>query len=149
MRVAIGADHAGYALKEALARELAEAGHELVDVGAHRFDAEDDYPDFATAVGERVREGSAERGIVVCGSGVGSCVAANKLKGVRASVCHDTYSAGQGVEHDNLNVLCLGGRVVDAALAGELASAFLNARFKPERRFTRRLEKVLEAERRG
>ncbi len=149
MRVAIGADHAGYALKEALSRRLAGAGHELFDVGAHRFDQDDDYPDFAIAVGERVRLGEAQRGIVVCGSGVGSCVAANKLKGVRACVCHDAYSAGQGVEHDDLNVLCLGGRIVDAELATELATVFLAARYSPEARFARRLQKVLEAERRG
>ena len=149
MRVAIGADHAGYALKEALVQRLVTAGHDLVDVGAHEFDSDDDYPDYAIAVGEKVREGEVERGIVVCGSGVGSSVAANKLKGVRASVCHDIYSAGQGVEHDDLNVLCLGGRIVDLGLADELAKAFLEARFKPEMRFTRRLEKVLDAERRG
>ena len=149
MRVAIGADHAGYDLKNALAERLAAAGHELVDVGAHAFDSEDDYPDYAIAVGEKVRGGEAERGIVVCGSGVGSCVAANKLRGIRASVCHDVYSAGQGVEHDDLNVLCLGGRIVDAGLAGELAGAFLGATFQPEQRFARRLGKVLEAERRG
>ena len=149
MRVAIGADHAGFALKEALVERLAGAGHDLVDVGAHELDSQDDYPDFAIAVGEKVRGGEAERGVVVCGSGVGSCVAANKLKGIRASVCHDIYSAGQGVEHDDLNVLCLGGRIVDVGLAGELVDAFLGARFRPERRFTRRLEKVLDAERRG
>lgn len=149
MRVAIGADHAGFALKKALVERLVSAGHDLLDVGAHELDSEDDYPDFAIAVGEKVRSGEAERGIVVCGSGVGSCVAANKLKGVRASVCHDIYSAGQGVEHDDLNVLCLGGRIVDVSLAGELANAFLGACFRPERRFARRLQKVLDAERRG
>lgn len=149
MRVAIGADHAGYALKEALVERLASAGHDLVDVGAHEFDSEDDYPDFAIAVGEKVRGGEAERGVVVCGSGVGSCVAANKLRGIRASVCHDIYSAGQGVEHDDLNVICLGGRIVDVGLAAELVDAFLGARFNPEQRFARRLEKVLAAERRG
>ncbi len=149
MRVAIGADHAGYDLKETLAERLASAGHELVDVGSHVLDSDDDYPDYAIAVGEKVRGGEVERGIVVCGSGVGSCVAANKLKGVRACVCHDPYSAAQGVEHDDLNVLCLGGRVIDASLAEELASAFLGARFRPEERFVRRLDKVLAAERRG
>ena len=149
MRVAIGADHAGYDLKQALAEGLLAGGHELVDVGAHAFDSEDDYPDFAVAVGEKVRAGEADRGIVVCGSGVGSCVAANKLRGIRASVCHDVYSAGQGVEHDDLNVLCLGGRIIDVGLANQLATAFLAARFQPEQRFARRLEKVLEAERRG
>ena len=149
MRVVIGADHAGYELKVDLSARLAAAGHELVDVGAHRIDPEDDYPDYAIAVAESVRDGTAERGIVVCGSGVGSCVAANKLKGVRACVCHDPYSAAQGVEHDDLNVLCLGGRVVDAGLAADLATAFLEANFRPEERFVRRLGKVLEAERRG
>ena len=149
MRVAIGADHAGFELKEALVEQLGKAGHDLVDVGAHEFDSGDDYPDFAIAVGKKVRGGDAERGIVVCGSGVGSCVAANKLRGVRASVCHDVYSAGQGVEHDDLNVLCLGGRIVPGALATELVDAFLGARFRPEERFQRRLDKVLDAERRG
>lgn len=149
MRVAIGADHAGYELKSALSRRLEAAGHDMIDVGAHGIDPEDDYPDYAIAVGESVRGGEAERGIVVCGSGVGSCVAANKLRGVRASVCHDPYSAAQGVEHDDMNVLCLGGRIIDGGLAGELATAFLAARFRPEERFVRRLGKILEAERRG
>ncbi len=128
---------------------LTEAGYALSDVGSHRYDADDDYPDYAVAVAEKVRGNEADRGIVVCGSGVGSCVAANKLKGVRACVCHDPYSAAQGVEHDDLNVLCLGGRVVDADRAEELAIAFLRARFQPHERFVRRLEKVLAAERRG
>ena len=149
MRVAIGADHAGYDLKQEIARLLVADGHEAVDVGAHTLDADDDYPDFAIAVGESVRSGEAERGIVVCGSGVGSSVAANKLKGVRASVCHDTYSAGQGVEHDDLNVLCLGGRIVGISLASELVRAFLGAHYDGGTRFTRRLNKVLAAERRG
>lgn len=149
MRVAIGADHAGYDLKQELAKLLAADGHEALDVGAHALDADDDYPDFAIAVGESVRNGEAERGIVVCGSGVGSSVAANKLKGVRASVCHDTYSAGQGVEHDDLNVLCLGGRIVGISLARELVRAFLGARYDGGTRFARRLNKVLDAERRG
>lgn len=149
MRVAIGADHAGYDLKQEIAKLLAADGHETLDVGAHTVDADDDYPDFAIAVGERVRNGEAERGIVVCGSGVGSSVAANKLKGIRASVCHDTYSAGQGVEHDDLNVLCLGGRIVGISLAGELVRAFLGARYDGGTRFARRLNKVLDAERRG
>ncbi len=149
MRVAIGADHAGYDLKQAIVDLLAKEGHEAVDVGAHSFDATDDYPDFAVAVGESVRTGEAERGIVVCGSGVGSCVAANKLKGVRACVCHDTYSAAQGVEHDDLNVLCLGGRIVGIALASELVRSFLGASYTGQGRHARRLDKVLAAERRG
>lgn len=149
MRVAIGADHAGFHLKQEIASLLAADGHEALDVGAHTLDADDDYPDFAIAVGESVRNGEADRGIVVCGSGVGSSVAANKLKGVRASVCHDTYSAGQGVEHDDLNVLCLGGRIVGISLATELVRAFLGATYDGGPRFARRLNKVLDAERRG
>ncbi len=149
MRVAIGADHAGYDLKEAIAKQLAGDGHETVDVGAHEFSPLDDYPDFAIAVGEKVRSGDADRGIIVCGSGVGSCVAANKLKGVRACVCHDTYSAAQGVEHDDLNVLCLGGRIVGLSLASALVTAFLEARYTGEGRHARRLGKVMDAERRG
>ncbi len=149
MRVAIGADHAGFHLKQEIARLLAADGHEALDVGAHALDGDDDYPDFAIAVGESVRNGEADRGIVVCGSGVGSSVAANKLKGVRASVCHDTYSAGQGVEHDDLNVLCLGGRIVGISLATELVRAFLGATYDGGARFARRLNKVLDAERRG
>ena len=149
MRVAIGADHAGYELKEALVERLAGDGHEPLDVGAREFDPLDDYPDFAIAVGEKVRSGEADRGIIVCGSGVGSCVAANKLRGVRACVCHDTYSAAQGVEHDDLNVLCLGGRIVGISLANELVSAFLGASFSAEGRHARRLGKILDAERRA
>ncbi|MCY4189107.1 MAG: ribose 5-phosphate isomerase B [Bryobacterales bacterium] len=149
MRVAIGADHAGYDLKRELAKRLAEDGHEALDVGAHALNPEDDYADFAIAVGESVRSGEAERGIAVCGTGVGSSVAANKLKGIRASVCHDTYSARQGVEHDNINVLCLGGRIVEVSLAAELVRAFLGARYDGGPRFARRLDKVFAAERRG
>lgn len=149
MRVAIGADHAGYDLKQALLRDLQQADYQWIDVGAHSFDPRDDYPDFALAVAEKVRRGEADRGVVVCGSGVGSNVAANKLKGVRACVCHDAYSARQGVEHDDLNVLCLGGRIVGSALAHELVTAFLEARFQAEGRHAHRLAKVLDAERRG
>lgn len=149
MRVAIGADHAGYDLKQAIAGSLAGDGHDVLDVGALEFDPDDDYPDFALAVAESVRQGDVDRGIIVCGSGVGSCVAANKVRGVRASVCHDTYSAAQGVQHDNLNVLCLGGRIVGVALAAELVGAFLNARYDAGPRHARRLGKVLAAERRG
>lgn len=149
MRVAIGADHAGYELKREVARWVTGSGHDVFDVGASRLDPTDDYPDFAIAVGRRVESGKADRGIIVCGSGVGSCVAANKLRGVRASVCHDTYSAGQGVRHDALNVLCLGGRIVGLSLARELVSAFLDARYGAEERHARRLGKVLALERRG
>ena len=149
MRIAIGGDHAGYDLKQAIVNQLNAAGHELIDVGAHSFDPQDDYPDFAVAVAETVRRGEAVRGIIVCGSGVGACIAANKLKGVRAGLCHDTYSARQGVEHDDVNVLCLGGRIVGSSLAGELVTAFLEARYQAKDRYARRLRKVLDAERRG
>jgi len=146
LRIAIGADHAGYGLKGPLAELLRGLGHEVVDVGAHALDPSDDFPDFAGAVAKSVASGETERGVVVCGSGVGTSVAANKVRGVRASVCHDTYSAQQGVEHDDMNVLCLGSRVVGKELAKELVSVFVAASFKDEERHRRRLEKVLAME---
>ncbi len=146
MRVVIGSDHGGFPLKGEIAAQLRGLGHEPVDVGAHTFDALDDYPDFARAVCEAVLGGRGERGIVICGSGVGACVAANKFRGIRAGVCHDTYSAHQGVEHDNMNVLCLGARVVGGAVAAELVSAFVGASFSGEERHARRLAKVLSFE---
>lgn len=146
MRVVIGADHAGFALKEALKEYLGEQGFEIVDVGAHEYDGSDDYPDFSEAVGRAVVAGEAPRGILVCGSGVGACIAANKIKGVRACLCHDIYSATQGVEHDDMNVLCLGGLIVGEALARKLVDGFLGATFIGEGRFQRRLEKVLALE---
>ena len=146
MRILLGADHGGYALKQELAEHLRSAGHEVVDLGAHEYDAKDDYPDFALAIARAVADGEGERGIVVCGSGVGASVAANKVKGVRAALCHDTYSARQGVEHDDLNVLCLGGRIVGNALARELVDAFVEAQFSGEERHRRRLQKILDAE---
>ena len=142
MRVAIGADHGGYDLKEYLARFLRARSHEIVDVGTHADDPADDYPDFARALAERVAAGEADRGVMICGSGVGASVVANKVMGARASVCHDTYSARQGVEHDDMNVLCLGARIVGEELAKELVSAFLGARFTGEERHVRRLRKV-------
>ncbi len=133
MRVAVGSDHGGFPIKRAIVDELLRLGHEVIDKGA--FDEQPvDYPDFAEAVGLSIIGGAAERGIVLCGSGVGASVAANKMPGIRAAVCHDTYSAHQGVEHDDMNVLCLGARVVGVELAGELAIAFLNARFTGEAR---------------
>lgn len=145
MRIALAGDHAGFELKERLREHLAARGVEVVDLGAH--DARpSDYPDFAEAVGEAVRAGRAERGILVCGSGVGVVAAANKLPGVRAGLCHDTYSAHQGVEHDDMNVLALGSRVVGEALALELADAFLAARFSGEERHRRRLAKLAALE---
>lgn len=149
MKLAIGADHAGYPLKEEVRGYLEKLGHEVIDLGA--FDAEpSDYPDFAEAVGRAVIAGRAERGILVCGSGVGVCVAANKLPGIRACMCHDHYSAHQGVEHDNMNVLVLGARIIGAALAFDLIDAFLSAKFQSQvERYTRRLNKVLAIEARN
>ena len=146
MRIAIGADHAGYELKAPLAELLEGLGHEVTDVGAHSVDPSDDYPDLAKALAERVASSQAERGVIVCGSGVGASVAANKVRGVRASVCHDTYSAHQGVEHDDMNVLCLGARIVGEELARELVTAFVAATFSGDERHRRRLDKVLAME---
>ena len=147
-RVALAADHAGFELKEKMAAFLEEAGFEVVDLGTSNREPAD-YPDFARAIGEALREGKAERGILICGSGVGACVAANKMKNIRAGLCHDTYSAHQGVEHDDINVLCLGSRVIGEELARELVSAFLAARFTGEERHMRRLAKVQAMEKAG
>ena len=149
MRVAIGADHGGFPLKAELTPWLRENGYEVLDLGAETLIPTDDYPDYALAVAEAVASGKAERGIIICGSGVGACIVANKVPGVRACPCHDTYSAHQGVEHDDMNVLCLGARVVGGALARELAGAFLKAGFLSEERFQRRLRKVLDIESRN
>jgi len=149
MHIAVGGDHAGFELKEQLIPWLQATGHQVEDLGAHQLDSEDDYPDFAFLVADSVQSGRVERGIVVCGSGVGASVAANKVPGVRACLCHDTYTGRQGVEHDDVNVLCLGGRVIGIELAKEIISAFLAANFIPEARFKRRLEKVNQVERRG
>ncbi len=145
MRVAVGADHAGFGLKQALADDLRGQGHEVLDLGT-RGPEPADYPDYAEAVGLAVARGRAERGLLICGSGVGACVAANKIPGVRAGLCHDTYSAYQGVEHDDMNVLVLGARVIGIELARELLRAFLRARFSSEERHRRRLDKVLALE---
>ena len=142
MRIALGCDHAGFDLKQRVSGWLGEWGHEVLDVGAVIFDAADDYPDYAQAVGDAVAQSKAERGIVVCGSGVGASIAANKVRGVRAAMCLDTYSARQGVEHDDMNVLCLGSLVVGEELARELLGAFLQACFSNEERHVRRLKKV-------
>ncbi len=142
MKIAVGADHAGFPMNKQIIRELQAAGHEVLDFGADRGDLPDDYPDYAILVAEAVESGRAERGLLICGSGVGVTAAANKFRGVRACMCHDTYSAHQGVEHDNLNVLCLGARVIGPSLASELVGAFLNARFSGEERHRRRLEKI-------
>ena len=141
MRIALAGDHAGFTLKERLRERLAARGEDVLDLGAHD-DAPSDYPDFALAVGMAVAEGRAERGILACGSGVGVVAAANKIPGIRAGLCHDHYSAHQGVEHDDMNVLALGARVVGEALALELVDAFLAARFSGEERHLRRLAKL-------
>jgi RpiB/LacA/LacB family sugar-phosphate isomerase len=141
MRKAVGSDHAGFALKQEVAAHLSLAGHEVIDVGTHST-APADYPDSAEAVGNAVRGGQAERGVLICGSGVGASAAVNKLPGIRAAICHDGYSAHQGVEHDDMNVLVLGGRVVGSALAIELVRTFVAARFSNEERHLRRLAKV-------
>src|SRR6476646_3720625 len=145
MKIAFGCDHAGFALKRWLIDKATAMGHEIVDCGA-MDEKPSDYPDFARAVGEAIISGKAERGVLVCGSGVGASVAANKFHGIRAGLCHDTYSAHQGVEHDDMNVLCLGSRVVGEALALELMRAFLLAKFTNEARHVRRLGKVLQIE---
>ena len=145
MKIAVGVDHGGFPLKQTIIDALGRLGHEAIDLGTNST-ASVDYPDYAAAVGRAVVGGEAERGIIVCGSGVGACVAANKINGVRACLCHDTYSAHQGVEHDDMNVLCLGARIIGPALAEELVAAFLSAEFDRDERFVRRLNKVIALE---
>lgn len=146
MKLVIGSDHAGFPLKEQVREHLAKAGHTVVDLGAYNTEPSD-YPDFAEKVGEAVRRGEAERGIVLCGSGVGVCVSANKIPGIRAGICHDTYSAHQGVEHDDMNVLVMGARIIGPSVAFEIAEAYVNAKFSAtEERFLRRYNKVLAIE---
>ena len=147
MRIGIAADHGGFEMKERLARSLRESGHEVVDFGADRFDAGDDYPDFVVPLAESVATGEVERGIALCSSGVGASIAANKVAGVRAALVHDGYSAHQGVEDDAMNVVCLGSQVVGYAEAWELVQTFLVARFSGAERHRRRLEKVAALER--
>ena len=146
LRVAISADHGGFDLKEQLVIRLKDA-YDVVDMGATSFNPDDDYPDFVVPVTSAVISGDVQKGIIICGSGVGACVAANKVTGIRAGICHDTYSAHQGVEHDDMNVLCLGARVVGVEVATELVVSFLEARFSAGERHQRRLSKVLEIER--
>ena len=141
MKLVVGSDHAGFQLKNEMATLMKSLGHEVIDVGAYD-ERPSDYPDFAEAVGRAVLNGRGERGVLICGSGVGASVAANKLVGIRAGMCHDTYSAHQGVEHDNMNVLVLGSRVVGVKLAEDLVKAFLGAQFTREERHVRRLAKV-------
>ena len=146
LHVAMGADHGGFSLKNELLARLQDT-YQILDLGAYVLDPADDYPDFVRVVTDAVVSGQAARGILICGSGVGACIAANKVSGIRACLCHDTYSAHQGVEHDDMNVLCLGARVIGAEWAAELALTFLEARFSAEERHRRRLEKVLAIER--
>jgi len=146
--IALAADHAGLELKEKIASYLEAKGFEVMDLGTHDEEPVD-YPDFARAIGKVLQEEKAEKGILICGSGVGACVAANKMSNVRAGLCHDTYSAHQGVEHDDINVLCLGARVIGEELAKELVSAFLAASFTGEERHRRRLDKIKAMEGEG
>ena len=148
LRVALGGDHAGFSLKQAVAEHYGDRLTSLIDCGTNSTDS-CDYPDFAIAVAREMIQGRADRGIVVCGSGVGVSVAANKIPGIRAAICHDTYSAHQGVEHDDMNVLCIGGRIIGSSLAMEIIDAFLAAKYTPGERHARRLDKVLEIEKKG
>ena len=148
MRIAIGSDHAGFEMKQSLIPFLQDSGHDVIDLGTNTTDPVD-YPDYAEKVAVAVRNGEVERGIVICGSGVGASVAANKIPGTRAALCHDTYSAHQGVEHDDMNVLVLGSRVIGLELAKELVRAFLSAQFTNEERHVRRLNKVKQLEKRN
>jgi ribose 5-phosphate isomerase B len=145
MKVAVAFDHAGFPLKDVVIQAVRQAGHEPVDLGTYNEESVD-YPDFAEKVGRAIQNGVAERGILVCGSGVGASIAANKMKGIYAGLTHDTYSAHQGVEHDNMNVLCLGGRIIGPEVAKELIKAFLQARFNGEERHMRRFGKVNQLE---
>jgi ribose 5-phosphate isomerase B len=146
MRFAVAADHAGFPLKDRVIGVLRDLGHEVRDLGTNSPDQPDDYPDFAASVAGALREGTADRAVLICGSGVGASIAANKAPGIRAAVCHDTYSAHQGVEHDDMNVLCIGSRVVGEALTAELVRAFAGAAFSGEERHVRRLRKILAIE---
>jgi ribose 5-phosphate isomerase B len=146
MRIAVGADHGGYPLNERVIQELDQAGHDIIDFGTHVGSRPDDYPDYALKVGKTIQRGEADIGILICGSGVGAAVAANKLQGIRAALCGDTYSAHQSREHDDCNVLCLGARVTGVELALEIVRAFVAAEFTGEERHMRRLRKIAEIE---
>ncbi|MFG0290842.1 MAG: ribose 5-phosphate isomerase B [Rhodopirellula sp. JB044] len=145
LRLAVGGDHAGFPLKELVTKHFSDLVIELIDCGTHD-DSPSDYPDFAVEVAEKINSGQADRGLLICGSGVGVSVAANKITGIRAAICHDTYSAHQGVEHDDMNVLCIGGRIIGSELAFEIIKAFLSARYTPEERHARRLQKIVALE---
>ncbi len=142
MKIAVASDHGGFELKNKIVSILKEKNFNVIDLGNSVYDPEDDYPDFAHKLAESVASGETDKGIAICGSGVGACVTVNKTKGIRASVCHDTYSAHQGVEHDNMNVLCLGARIIGEETAKELVYAFVNAKFINEGKYKRRLDKL-------
>jgi ribose 5-phosphate isomerase B len=146
MRVAVACDHAGFPLKDEVMRLIVENGHQPLNLGTDNSDPVD-YPDFAAKLGQAIVEGTADRGVLICGSGVGACIAANKIDGIYACLCHDVYSAGQGVEHDNMNVLCLGARIIGPALVPGLIGAFLGAQFSTEERHRRRVGKIRDLER--
>src|SRR5207248_825607 len=146
MRIAVGADHAGVPMNEVAIAELRRLGHEVLDLGTHDASQPDDYPDYAAAVAQEVASGRCERGLLICGSGVGVSVAANKIRGIRAGLCHEIYSAHQGVEHDDMNIMCLGARVIGRELMLDLVRAFMAARFTGEERHRRRLEKIMGLE---
>ncbi|HEX2979994.1 MAG TPA: ribose 5-phosphate isomerase B [Anaerolineaceae bacterium] len=148
MRVAVAADHAGYPIKDIVLDVVRDAGHEAIDLGTYSLESVD-YPDYAEKLGTAIQQGQADRGILVCGSGIGACVAANKMHGIYASICHDTYSAAQGVEHDDLNVLCMGARVIGIEVAKAVVKAFLGASFSTEERHRRRVAKVHAIEERN
>ena len=148
MRIAVGADHAGVPMNEVAIAELRRLGHEVLDLGTHDASQPDDYPDYAAAVAQEVASGRCERGLLICGSGVGVSVAANKVRGIRAGLCHEIYSAHQGVEHDDMNIMCLGARVIGRELMLDLVRAFMAARFTGEERHRRRLGKILSLEQR-
>ena len=146
MKIALGSDHAGFEIKEEIKSFLTSSNIDFVDLGAYEFDALDDYPDFAKNVGYAIRNGEVQKGIIICGSGVGASITANKIKGVRAGLCHDGYSAHQGVEHDDMNVLCIGSRIIGIELIKEIIISFINAKFSGEERHSRRLQKLLDIE---
>lgn len=146
MRIAVACDHAGFPLKAEVIQVITEAGHQPIDLGTDSTQPVD-YPDFAAKLGLAILDGKADRGVLICGSGVGACIAANKIDGIYAGLCHDTYSAAQGVEHDNMNVLCLGARIIGPALVPELVRAFLKAQFSTEERHRRRFGKIRSLER--
>jgi ribose 5-phosphate isomerase B len=147
-KVALAADHGGFGLKTELLHWLKEEGYEVLDLGAEVYEELDDYPDYALKLAETIADGKIEKGILICGSGIGASITANKIAGIRACICHDTYSAHQGVEHDNMNILCLGARVIGIELAKELITAFLKAKFRKEEKYQRRVNKISEIENR-